>query len=322
VALAAEIDPLRPAAMQSRPVRLERVFDDPDAVMRLIQERGPYVTMAAFHQMEATLGGPRTQPFFRGVFEDEVFLQNPCWIRAARESFDAEIVRPFKCLVQLNGPMVATGVHVDLPVYRGFAAPEFPVWLMMNMTYSGLFQDWMAPIASGLAWFYRGEGGSFAYWSDGIDAPPRLERTPLWNTGVMSDNEYMFHGVGPIGTPEDRASLQGSLRAGDRLQFAGDDRWEIRDGHRIAHRLRSDQVRISLLWKAYVFRDERHLASFQDASMNLTLSQVVEIYLADLAKLGVHAIHPADPINDPDWKQTLERTYPQPLSPHAGDDLV
>jgi hypothetical protein len=56
--------------------------------------------------------------------------------------------------------------------------------------------------------------------------------------------------------------------------------------------------------------------------MNLTLSQVVEIYLADLAKLGVHAIHPADPINDPDWKQTLERTYPQPLSPHAGDDLV
>jgi hypothetical protein len=318
----ATVERLRPAAMQSRPVRLERIFDDPDAVVRLVRERSPYVTMAAYHQMEHTLGGPRTQPFFRGLFGDEVLLQNPRWLAAARESFAAEIVRPFKCLVQLNGPMPATGVHVDMPLYRGFSAPQVPVWLMMNMTYSGLFQDWMIPIASGLAWFYRGAGGSFACWADGAEAPPALERAPLWNCGVVGDNEFMFHGVTPIGTAADRAALQGALRASDRLWAAGRDGWEIRDGERVAHRLEAGQVRISLLWKAYVFRDARHLASFEDRSMDLTADQVVEIYLADLAGRGVRAPRPADPFGDRDWRRLLESTYPQPLSPHAADDLV
>jgi hypothetical protein len=319
---AATVERLRPAAMQSRPVVLPQVFEDPAAALRLVQERAPYVTMAAFHGMEDRLGGPRTQPFFRGAFDDQLFLENPGWIAAARESFGAGIVRPFKCLAQLNGPMTATGVHVDLPLYRGFGAAEAPVWLLMNMTYSGLFHDWMVPIASGLAWFYRGVGGAFAYWPDGIDARPRLERGPLWNRGVMSDNEYMFHGVAPIGAPEDRARLQGALRASDMLHFAGEDGWEIRDGERVAHRLRPEQVRVSLLWKAYVFKDERHLASFEDVSMNLTLDQVVDIYLHDLAGRGLPAKPPADPLADEAWKRLLESTYPQPLTPHAADDLA
>jgi hypothetical protein len=191
----------------------------------------------------------------------------------------------------------------------------------MNMTYSGLFQDWMVPIASGLAWFYRGEGGSFVYWADGTDAAPTVERGPLWNRGVMSDNEYMFHGVGPIGAAQDRARLQGTLGASDRLHAEGDG-WEIRDGERVVHRLAPGQVRLSLLWKAYVFRDEAHLASFEDRSMDLALGEVVDIYLRDLARRGVRAARPAEPFTDPEWRRTLETAYPQPLSPHAADAIV
>lgn len=322
MALIESVERLRPAAMQSRPVRLEGIFDDPDAVVRLIQDRSPYITMAAFHDMADVLGGPRTQPFFRDTFEDELFLQNPRWMQAARESFSAEIVRPFKCILNLNGPMDATGVHVDLPIFRGFAAPAIPVWLLMNMSYSGLFQDWMVPIASGLAWFYRGHGGAFAYWPDGAEGAPRLERAPLWNSGVMSDNEFMFHGVSPIGSDAERAPLKGALRASDRLWYAGDGDWEIRDGERVAHHLTSGQVRLSLLWKAYVFRNQEHLASFEDRSMDLTRDQVVDTYLADLAGKGVKLARPADPLTDADWRQTLEQTYRQTLSPHAADKLI
>lgn len=321
MALIEGVERLRPAAMQSRPVRLEGIFDNPDAVIRLVEARSPYVTMAAFHNMADTLGGPHTQPFFRDTFEDELFLQNPRWLQAARESFSAEIVRPFKCILNINGPMAATGVHVDLPIFRGFAAPTVPVWLLMNMTYSGLFQDWMVPIASGLAWFHRGEGGAFVYWPDGGGGRPRLERPPLWNSGMMGDNEFMFHGVSPIGSPADRAQLRGTLRASDRLHYVGDDAWEIRDGDRTAHRLASEQLRMSLLWKAFVFRNPDHLASFEDRSMDLTADQVVDIYLKDLAHRGIATARPAASFADAGWRRTLEATYRQALSPHAADDL-
>jgi len=321
MAITGEVERLRPAAMQSRPVRIDKVFDDPAAILRLVERGAPYKTIAAYHNMEDRLGGERTQPFFRGSFEDEALLFNPAWIEAAKRSFNAEIVRPFKCLAQLNAPMPGTGVHYDLPLFRGFGAPDYPVWLLMNMAYSTLFNDWMVPVASGLAWFWKGEGGAFACWPDGIDAPPMLVRAPMWNSGVVSDNEFMFHGVSPIGTASDRAAIQGTLRASDLLHFAGEGSWEIRDGERVVHRLAPEQIRISLLWKAHVFRDERHLASFEDKAMDLTLDQVVETYLADLATRGVAASRPADPLGDEEWKRVLEATYPQPLSPLAADEL-
>jgi hypothetical protein len=317
-----EIERLRPAAMQSRPVRIDRVFEDPDEIVRLIRRRAPYVNLAEFHQMQEQLGGANARPFFRTAFTDEAFVQNLQLIAAARASFQATIVRPFKCLVQFNGPVGGTGVHLDGPLYRGLIEPGIPVWLMMNMAYSGLFADWIVPIASGLTWFYRGPGGAFAYWPDGPEEPPELERGPFWNRGVMCDNEYMFHGVSPIGTPGDRSRLEGTLRGGERLHAVGEEDWEIRDGDRIVHRLAADQLRISLLWKAYVFRDERHLASFENVSMNLTLDQVVDIYLEDLAKRDVRMSRPKGLFTDEHWREVLEATYPQPLTPHAADALA
>jgi hypothetical protein len=307
--------------MQSRPVPLNDIFDDPDHVLRLIQDRAPYITMASYHGMQDQIGGARTEPFFRATFDDALFLENPRWREAARTAFSAEIVRPFRCILNINAPMNATGVHVDLPIFRGFGAPDVPVWLLMNMSYSGLFNDWMVPIASGLAWFYRGSGGAFVYWPDGPDRAPQIERAPLWNTGVMSDNEFMFHGVSPIGAEADRGRVKAAIRDSDRLFHLGGDAWEIGDGERPGLRLTSAELRISLLWKAYVFRDADHLASFEDPSMDLSIEQVVEVYLEDLARKGIAAKPPEDPFSDAGWRQALQAAYPQPLSPAAADQL-
>jgi hypothetical protein len=317
-----KVERLRPAVMRARPVRVDGVFDDPDSVVRLIRERAPYVSLAEFHQMQAQLGGANARPFFRTAFTDERFIQNQRLIQAARDSFEATIVQPIKCLVQLSGPMGGMGVHLDGPLYRGLIEPTIPVWLMMNMTYSELFADWMVPIASGVSWFYRGEGGAFAFWPDGPNSPPQLERGPFWNRGVMCDNEYLFHGVSPVGTAEDRAKLEGTLNGRERLHAVGESAWEIRDGDRVIHSLASDQLRISLLWKAYVFRDEQHLASFENPAMNLTIDQMVEIYIDDLATKGIRMSRPKDLFTDEGWREVLEATYPQPLSPHAADALA
>lgn len=309
----ARVDSLRPAALQSKPVRMPRVFEDPDAALRLIRERAPYRTMSAFHQLKNTMGWAGEFPWFREAFADEAFLKNPVFLAAARAAFHAEIVRPTKCLINLNGPMKSGAPHVDLPVYRGLAAPAAPVWLLMNMTYSGLFHPWMVPVASGLAWFYGGQGGEFEYWPDGPDAASAREGPPLWNVGVMSDNEFMWHRVGPIGSHELQEQLHGSLRTSDSLHAAGGDGWEIRDGERTVTRLAASELRISILWKAFVFKDEAHLASFEDHAMDLDLPKVVDIYLDDLDRRGVRAKRPADPLEDPDWREVLQATYAPPF---------
>jgi hypothetical protein len=74
--LTGEVERLRPAAIQSRPVRLEQVYEDPEAILHLVERRAPYQTIAAYHHMEDMLGGARIQPFFRGLFEDAVLLHN------------------------------------------------------------------------------------------------------------------------------------------------------------------------------------------------------------------------------------------------------
>lgn len=310
---------LRPPSMRSRPMKISRVFDDPDVVMALLRRGAPYENVAAFHKMDR-LAGANARPFFRTEFTERQLLNNPHWIEAAKTSFGASIVRPFKCLMQLTGPMGGFGVHFDGPLFRGLNDP--PVWLMMTMVYSGLFQDWMVPIASGLCWYYPGQGGSFVYWPDGPHAPAEVERAPFWNRGVMCDNEYLFHGVSPVGTPEDIAAIQGTLDGSETLHAAGQDEWEIRKGGSVIHRLRADQLRISLLWKAYVFEDEAHLASFEDPAMHLTYDQIVEIFQADLAAKGITLAPPHDLATDGAWRTVLEDTYKQPLSPHAADEFA
>jgi len=310
---AAEIERLRPTAMQMRPVRMDRVFDDPDAVIRLIERRAPYLNAAEFHDMPDTLGGPYTQPRYVARLDDECLLQNVNWIQTARDCYSARIIQPYKCILNINGPMAAGMIHVDLPVYRGFTQDDAPLWLLMTMTYSRLFQDWMVPIASGLAWFYRGTGGAFVHWPDGVDAPPHREEPPMWNSGLMSDNEYMWHAVGATGTESERAALKRGLKHSDRLHHAAGGHWEISDGERVAARLAPEQVRVSLLWKAYAFFDEDHLASFRKPEMNLTIDRIIDIYRADLAGRGV-AIPPSRSVfDDPDWRETLEATYRSPF---------
>lgn len=309
----ARVARLRPAAMQSKPVRVPRVFADPDAVLATIRARAPYPTMAAHHRIGDSLGWSGSYPWFKTSFDEPQFLQIPSFVEAAKQAFSASIVQPTHCLINIYGPMRSGPPHVDLPAYRGLTGANAPIWFLMNMTYSGLFHPWMVPIASGLAWFYDGEGGEFEYWPDGPEGAAVEERPPLWNVGVMSDNEFMWHRVGPIGPERLQERLHGRLRASDELHYAGEGAWEIRDGTRLAQRLAPEEVRLSILWKARVFRDADHLASFEDPSMNLDVGQAVEIYLEDLADRGFAVRRPADPFTDETWRKLLQEVYAPPF---------
>jgi hypothetical protein len=307
---ASDVVPLRAEAIQVAPLRIERVFDDPERVIARIEAGAPYPTLARFHGMgasDALYGGP-VLPWFRSSFADESFLNNPSWIDGARRAFGARIVRPRGCILNLQPAGPAGAAHLDLPVFRGSHRWPQHVWLLMSMSHSGLFAPWMVPIASGLAWFYRGEGGEFEYWADGPDRPPQRELAPLWNVGQVSDNEYMWHRVGAIGRPGEMLA-PGLLRADDALHHV-DGGWEIRRADELVARYAADRLRISLLWKAYVFRDEPALASFENHDADLDLARVVEIFQRDLARRGIPCPEPSDPLSDRAWQQRIVASYP------------
>ena len=248
-------------------------------------------------------------PWFRSHFDDEWLLRNPRWVEGAKYAFGAKIVRPLRCVLNINPPGAAGAAHLDLPTFRGSNKWGGHVWLLMSMSYSGLFAPWMVPLASGLVWFYRGAGGEFEYWPDGPDRPSRREAPPMWNVGQISDNEYMWHRVGAIGRPGEALAIN-ALRPEATLHHVRGSAWEIRDGDDVKARYDLDQLRISLLWKAYVFPDERKLASFENHDADLDLEQVTEIFCADLSRRGIPFQRPSDPLRDPAWQELIVASYP------------
>jgi len=311
------IPAVRPTTQIAPPVRLERAFDDPGGVLELFRRGAPYKTIAAVQRQ------PDERPcsaWFRNfwalggkvVFEGaEPFFHNPNFIEAARRAFRAEVVRPWAMMTNLNLPADGAPPHLDLPFFRGVHQREVPGWMLTPMGYSGLFHEWAIPVASAITWFYGGEGGEFEYWPDGLDAPSRVVGPPYSNTSVLADNEYMYHRVGPTGSPDEYWGLN-SMPYHARLGLDPSGDWEVREGDRVIARLPYRKVRLSVLWKAFCFETRAMADSYDDHSHDLTPEMVTTIFCDDLSRRGIPFRRPADPFNDPDWRQLLFDVYGAP----------
>jgi hypothetical protein len=309
-ALAAEAR-LRPQTMIAKPVWLDPAFEDPDAVLDLVRRSAPYPLSARVHKKDDR---GDDVPFFRifwahtrqvRVEGAEPWFHNERFMAAARESFGAEVIVPSAIMINLSTPTVGGPPHRDLPYFRG--AEKFPFWMLQNMGYSELFHHWAVPIASTLSWFYSGEEGDFEYWPDGPDAPSLTVKAPMWNVGVVSDNEYMWHRVGPVGHAGERLQ-PGAIKREARLHAVGNDDWEIHDEDRVWP-YRANQVRLSLLWKAYAFANQAAADEYHNHTNDLNHDMVRSIFEQDLRERGVPFRPTADPANDPEWKAVLQKTY-------------
>jgi len=192
---------------------------------------------------------------------------------------------------------------------------EVPAWMLAPMGYADLFGEWAVPVASAISWFYDGEGGEFEYWPNGLSQPSRSELPPYSNTAVLADNEYMYHRVGPVGHPDDHVADDG-IPFEATLALTDDRRWEVQlDGTALSS-YRYQDVRRSVLWKAYCFKNEAEAAAYDDKSRDLTPAMVTEIFCRDLARRAIEFTEPADIFSDVGWKHTLESAYPAPPLPN------
>lgn len=306
------IAPTRFEGIQIRPRRLEVAFENPDSLIEAVKRNGPYRTIFA---NEGYAMSEQYWPTFRAYWtpkpgeplSDEVapFLYNPIFIENAKKAYDVKVVRPFRLVVNLSIPSPGLPAHCDFAIYRGIGAE--PSWLCNIMGISGLFKPWEVQIASGLAWFYRGEGGEFRYWPDGPDKPHQSEKAPFWNRGIIGDNEYTWHQVCHLGDPKD--FLDKSKVSANCTLHWNSDRWNVIEAGEIVESYPFDKVRIMSLWKANVFADEAEAAVYDEHSDDLDYDTAFSMLADDLRRRGHDFEEPSDPMTDLEWRSLLYRVY-------------
>lgn len=215
----------------------------------------------------------------------EPFLHHPAFVAAAQQVHGRPVIEPAIAYANLMVPGQELAVHTDVPEFRGCNRKVVPQWLLVVMHHSGLFDEWRMPIATGIAWFHDCDGGALAYWPDGADAPPATHPA-RFNTAMVLDTDSVFHGVDRIAAVA--ADDLPPLRPGMVLEPAGSHAWTAHkpgDDHTVA-KYQWDELRFSVSWKAYCFRDEAERDAWRDHADDLTLDAVVERLVADLVERG------------------------------------
>jgi len=307
-----------------RPVAIDHAFDDPAAVWRLIERHAPYWPVQRYFansaEYAALAGGDAVEtmvvaPVFRGNWavegaappDLEGLMHHARFIEAARQLFDAEIVRPHNVYVNLTWQLpFAQGMgHTDVPAFRGFDRSRYPITFLTIMGQSGLFEDVRVLIATAVAWLYRGTDGGFEYWPEGPDHAPTVHEGAIDNTAIVGDNDFMWHRVRPTGRPED-GMVQLSL---DSELTYGEGQWAIvGEGRRLAS-FAQPGMRVSVSWKAMVFESDSDRERYDSHRDDIDLAGVISRFRRDLDQRDIAVDVPDEPTRDPGFIRLLQDTY-------------
>lgn len=324
---------LRPA---SPPQILDGVYTDDqyERLLGVVKAHGPWPTITAHHfdsveELIATTSGVVSENHgltldsiatanFRGFFGENSCCYYPelhdCFYNAefverVKLYWGAQYAKPTLMLFNLCGPHNSgLSPHLDAVTFRGVRIENTPVWMQNVMGKSGLFRDYIIKMAQVITWFWLGEEGTFTYWPDGpLEAPKRLEH-PMWNKGVVVQNELMFHRGDPVGRPEERAIT--GLAHRSRLGFRADhDDWAITTDDDVVRVYEPTNVRFLVHWNAEVYQDLDEAKLVMDHRDDLTHDRVVDTLIADMRSKGVEVAEPSEPFHDVEFIRTLTSTY-------------
>lgn len=315
---------------------LDHVYTDDQylRMLRVIQNHGPWPTITAHHfttaeQLIATSTGvvpdglelsldDLATAHFRGFFAQNSVCFYPelhdCFYNArfleeVKSYWGAAYAKPTMMLFNICGPHhCSLYPHLDATTFRGVRFENSPVWLMNIMSKSGLFTRWLVKMAQVITWWYRGERGTFTYWPDGPLQPPQHLDTPMWNRGVVVQNELMFHRGDPVGRPEERAVP--GLRHRSLFEHRSDsDDWVITTDGAVVRTYQPNEIRLLVHWNAEVYADLDEVRTVMDHTDDLTHEQAFGMLYADMRRRGVRVAEPSDPYTDPEFIRALVSTY-------------
>ncbi len=178
-----------------------------------------------------------------------------------------------------------------------------------GMGKSGLFRDYLIKMAQVITWFSLDDGSGFTYWPDGPLRPPKRLLPPVYNRGVVVQNEMMVH-RGEANGPLDQQIPAGL--AFDTV-FTGDpqdrESWLLKNGDEVIARHHTDQLRFLVHWSAEVFSDFDELKKNMEGSDDLTIERAIDMMVDDVSARGIKLDVPAEPLHDPAFIAALNAAY-------------
>jgi hypothetical protein len=299
------------------PILLRNVIEDPAAVVRLLERNAPYTPLGGWYRPGADLDAPTSPMWFQNdwvhadlrVAGSELFLFHERVTQAARDFYDAELIVPHSVYVNVMVAIAKSGpAHTDNPRFQGRDRSNTPMWLLRTMLWSGLFDRQAITQATSIWWMNDVEGGGLFYWPDGPDQPPQQHVGAMANSALVGDNHGMFHQVAPVG-PFD----QGTRLVTSRAEFApaadGVGEWAVSDRGAVQFQAPLAQYRVSVLWKADVYRDEA--ARQRESADKLSLPDVARSFDRDLEEKRTGVRFELDRLEDPGLIAALNAIYPE-----------
>jgi hypothetical protein len=235
---------------------------------------------------------------------------NDKFLELAKQYWHAKYAKPQMMLFNINGPSSNRDPgHVDSPSFRGVRYENSPIWLCSIMAKSGLFRDYLIKMAQVITWWSHDPDSGFTYWPEGPRAAPKRLKAPVYNRGVLVQNEMMVH-RGEANGPLDRQMPVGlsfdSVFAGDPTS---NDHWVVKNGESVIERYHTDELRFLVHWSAEVFEDFAELKKNMDGSDDLTPEQALYTLIKDVRSRGIKIETPADPFNDAAFIRELNSAY-------------
>lgn len=213
----------------------------------------------------------------------EPFMEHPAIADAARKISGRDIIVPSIIYANLLVPGQELAVHTDVPEFRGANRKVMPQWLIVVMLHSGLFDEWRIPIVTCVSWFGAAKGGAFTFYPEGIEGD-RESIPASHNSAILIDTDTVFHGVERVARQDVEMP---EITAETRLHYLGDDQWQLRNGETELEEFGWPDLRYSISWKAYCFRDDDEKQLWQDGSDNLTVDFILERLENQLRQMGV-----------------------------------
>lgn len=214
----------------------------------------------------------------------EAYLESQAIADAAREVYGCALVEPAIVYVNLALPGQEIGLHTDVPEFRGLDRDRVPEWLLVVMHHCGLFAAERVAIATGVSWFGSARGGAFVYWPGGAEGPARSVAIAD-NRGVVLDTDSVFHAVAPVEWT--RGHSRPFVEVGARIRWVAErGAWVVSFHDDELAELAAEDVRISISWKAWCYRDEAERARVKAGGDPLELEQVLTRLRRDLAERG------------------------------------
>eukprot|EP01061_Rhynchopus_euleeides_P046838 TRINITY_DN9085_c0_g1_i1.p1 TRINITY_DN9085_c0_g1~~TRINITY_DN9085_c0_g1_i1.p1 ORF type:complete len:469 (+),score=214.35 TRINITY_DN9085_c0_g1_i1:63-1469(+) len=188
----------------------------------------------------------------------------------------------FNYIVQLPGQTVAT--HLDGVYFWGATRFQFPQWLLAAMKFSGLFEDKFINQVQIVGYIHEWEedrGGDFVFWNEtGLKSPYAVPPKPL--TGSAVDGSKTLHAAVDYCPGTTPPFLEKSKE--NALVYAGDNKWLLQSDNATVRTYTTDDLRVSVVYRARCFRDEEQAERFRQVSRDPTAAMSLETVLGRLSE--------------------------------------